>query len=125
MSKYFDNLVNRMYYEEDGSFYVYIGGRNNGKTIFTTCRFLEFLFGGTCEYQYDPHLQVHHYLIKNDDIGFIDMTVTNECFKNENLNVRIYRICEEYDGCMRYKYRDYMCREQILNSIDKYIVERK
>ena len=37
----------------------------------------------------------------------MDMTVTNECFIYEKFSVRIHRMCEEYDGYMRYKYRDY------------------
>ena len=89
-------------------FYFLKGGRNTGKKIGTIPYFLEFLFGGTCEYLYDPQRQVHHYLIKNDDIGFMDMTITNECFMYENADVRVQRMCEEYDSYMRYKYRDYM-----------------
>lgn len=88
-------------------YYFYMGGRNSGKVICSITMYLEFLFGGTCEYQFDPQEMIHHYLIKNDDIGFMDMTVTNECFVYENINVRMQRMCEEYDAYMRYKYRDY------------------
>lgn len=106
MSKYFDPKVNRMY-DESGSYYVFMGGRNCGRTMNTIPYFLVYLFGGTCEYRYDAQLMVHHYLIKNDDIGFMDMTVTNECFIYENIDVRVHRMMEEYDAYMRYKFRDY------------------
>ena len=119
MSKYFDPTDNRMY-DENGSYYFYIGGRGSGRKTITISHLLEFLFGGRCEYNYDPQQQVHHYSIKNDDIGFMDLTVTNECFMSENGIVLIHRMCEEYDAYMRYKYRDYMCRERILNEMDKY-----
>lgn len=105
-------------------YYIYIGGRNCGR-FSTIPDLLEYWFGGTCEYTYDQQQQIHHYLIKNDDIGFIDMTVTNECFMYESFDVRMTRMCEEYLAHMEYKYRDYMCREKILNSIDKYVVEKE
>lgn len=31
-------------------YYFQIGGRNRGKTIYTFTQYLEYLFGGTCEY---------------------------------------------------------------------------
>jgi hypothetical protein len=73
---------------------------------------LEHWFGGTCEYSYDSQQQIHHYLIKNDDIGFMDMTVTNECFMYESFDVRMTRMCEEYLAYMEYKYRDYIRKEK-------------
>lgn len=109
MTDYFNDIY--MFDTIDG-YYIYIAGRNSGKSIYTISRYLEFLFGGTCEYQFEPCSKIHHYLIKNDDIGFIDMTVTNECFVYENINVHVQRMCEEYDSYMRYKYRDYIAKEK-------------
>lgn len=112
MSKYFDPVLNRMY-NESGSYYIFMGGRGCGRRMNTISHFLEFLFGGVCEYYYDPLRQVHHYTIKNDDIGFMDMTVTNECFIHEDANIRLNRMCEEYDAYMRYKFRDYEENENV------------
>jgi hypothetical protein len=103
MCNYFDFTVNN----QSNGFYIYMGGRNSGKTIYTMPYFMEYLFGGKCEYHYDPQTMTHHYLIENDDIGFMDMTVTNECFIYEKVEVRIPRMCEEYLAYMEYKYRDY------------------
>ena len=89
-------------------YYIHTGGRGCGRAFASIPRTLQFLFGGKCEYVYDAPTMTHHYLIINDDIGFMDMTVTNECFICENANVRLRRMCEEYDGYMRYKYRDYI-----------------
>lgn len=108
MSKYFDVKINN----QINGYYLYVGGRNSGKTMYTMPYFLEYLFGGTCVYHYDPRLKIHHYIIKNDDIGFMDMTVTNECFIYERANVRIHRMCEEYQAYMEYKYRDYIRKEK-------------
>ena len=107
MSKYFDFLTNHV-----DDYYIFIGGRDNGKTIYTIRNYLEYLLGGICEYQFDAEQMIHHYLIRNDDIGFMDITVSNPCFINENLGTRLIRMCEEYDAYMRYKYRDYMCRKE-------------
>lgn len=79
-----------------------------GRSVYGITHVLQYLFGGTCEYRYNVKTMVHHYLIKNDDIGSMDFAITNECFIYENIDVHISRMCEEYDGYMRYKYRDYV-----------------
>lgn len=88
--------------------YFFMCGRNTGKTVNSIPGVLEYLFGGKCIYRYDERQMMHHYEIRNDDIGLIDLTVTNECFIYEDINVRITRMCEEYLGYMEYKFRDYI-----------------
>ena len=110
MNEYFYHL-----FDVTDSYYIYVGGRNQGKTIYTIRHYLEFLFGGTCEYQFDPQTMTYHYLIRNDDIEYIDITVTNECFVYEDISTSLYRMCEEYDSYMRYKYRDYIRKEKEAN----------
>lgn len=102
------NLGDCFNYDVNKGFYIYSGGRHSGNCAKSIPCYLQYLFGGTCEYRFDTRLMEHHYLIKNDDIGVIDMVVTNECFCYENINTRLWRMCEEYDGYMRYKYRDYV-----------------
>lgn len=40
-------------------------------------------------------------------IGYMELTATDGCLFWESFSTRIERMCEEYDGYMRYKYRDY------------------
>lgn len=111
MSNYFDPLAIHINDVSDG-YFIFIGGRNSGRITNTIPYLLDFLFGGTCTYHYDPQRMIHHYEIKNDDIGQVDLTVTNECFIFEDINVRIHRMCEEYLGYMEYKYSDYIRKEK-------------
>ena len=111
MSNYFDPLAIHLNSVSDG-YFIFTGGRNSGNITNTMPYLLEFLFGGTCTYCYDPCTMIHHYQIKNDDIGYVDMTVTNECFIHEDINVRVHRMLEEYLAYMEYKYRDYIRKEK-------------
>lgn len=52
MSNYFDPLA------------IHINGVSDGYFIFTSSR-----NSGICIYRYDPQRMIHHYEIKNDDIG--------------------------------------------------------
>ena len=114
MSNYFDPLAIRMNDTSDG-YFIFIVGRNTGKITNTIPRLLEFLFGGACIYRYDSCRMIHHYEINNDDIGYIDIRVTQECFLYEDINVRIHRMCETYLAFMKYKYRDYIRKEKEAN----------
>lgn len=94
---------------KDYDYYVLIGGRANRvtKINYSICQHLVYLFGGKVEYCYDVQRQIHKYKIMNDDIGYCELSVTNETFIYEPLDVRMMNMCEEYDAYMRYKSRDY------------------
>ena len=94
---------------KDFSFYVFVGSRANkvSKIRYGISYLLEYLFGGECVYDYDVACQIHKYKLRNDDIGYYEFNVTNEAFIYEIFDVRITRMCEEYDAYMRYKFRDY------------------
>ena len=88
-------------------YYVFAGGRGVGKSNPTITQTLKWLLGGTVTYTFDKSTNTHLYHIKNDDIGEYVWSVSNEAFVYEPLLTRLHRMCEEYYGYMRYKYRDY------------------
>lgn len=108
------NIKNDYYFDfrdmfKDYRLEIFIGGRANrlSKINYSICTYLEYLFGGEVEYDYDVARQTHKYKLQNDDIGYFEFSVVNEAIIYEPLEVRIVRMCEEYDGYMRYKFRDY------------------
>ena len=114
MSNYYLNPLAIHLNDVSNGYFIFMGERNTGKITNTIPHLLEFLFGGTCIYNYEPQGMIHHYKINNDDIGYIHFRVTQECFVREDINVRIQRMCEEYLAYMEYKYRDYIRKEKEL-----------
>lgn len=100
---YIQNMLTENFY------YVVMGGRANKieKFRYAITDILQYLFGGKVEYYYDVQQQIHKYKINNDDIGNCELSVTNEAFIYEPFDVRLKRMCEEYDAYMRCKSRDY------------------
>ena len=104
MSNYYFNPLAIHLNDVSNGYFIFTGGRNTGKITKTLPYLLEFLFGGTCIYHYEPQGMIHHYEIINDDIGHMHIRVTQECFVYEDINVRVQRMCEEYLAYMEYKY---------------------
>ena len=94
---------------EDYKFHSFtcVSGDKVIKIRYGICDLLEYLFGGEVEYDYDVERLIHKYKIRNDDIVYYEFSVLNEAFIYETLEVRLLRMCEEYDAYMRYKFRDY------------------
>lgn len=93
---------------QDKQFVFTIGGRNASRIDFFAkylCCKLTYYLGGVVDYRkYDEYIEI---LIKNDDIGTAVFMLTNDTIKYENDYVILTRLLEEYDGLMRYRYRDY------------------
>ena len=68
---------------------------------------LQYLFGGKVTARYDILRRLNVWEIENDDIGYMEMTATDGCLFWESFSTRIKRMCKEYDGYMRYKYKDW------------------
>lgn len=91
---------------EDTLLYLAIGGRGTGKKLQVIRFMCEYLFGGQAELDYNPREQCYYIMLRNDDIDEIIFSILEETLLREPLNVRLSRMCEEYEGFMRYKFRD-------------------
>lgn len=106
-------MDSKLYYKlleqiQDQQFIFSIGGRTVSKIDFFGvyfCHSLEYYLGGFVEYsKHDDYIEIR---VKNDDIGIGVFTLTNDTIKYENPAAIFTRLLEEYDGLMRYRYRDY------------------
>lgn len=90
--------------------YIIMGGR--ASTTEKRLRFIsmmcQYLFGGVSEFIYNPKELCYYITIRNDDIGEMTFSILDETLRHEPLNVRLSRMCEEYDAYMFYKFRDYV-----------------
>ena len=91
---------------EDTLTYIAICGRGTGKRLQFITFMCEYLFGGAADFEYNPRELCYYIFIRNDDIGEMTFSILDETLSREPLNVRLSRMCEEYDGFMRYKFRD-------------------
>lgn len=78
----------------------------NKFTFEEVCDTLKWFLGGSVTDHYNEATKVHYFVIINDDIGDMVIDACDDAFKYEPLQVRISRMCEEYNGYMNYKFRD-------------------
>ena len=88
-------------------YYIHVGGRYNGRTIYYIKNTIEILFGGEAEVYYNGCDKYYNFIIKNDDIIHFSYRVYSDELKQISITTIIRRMCECYDATMRYKYRDY------------------
>lgn len=108
-----EDYYNLMESLKDKQFTYFVGGRQCGKIHFYATYLqvaLEHMLGGKTQYELTNQLLI---TINNDDIGEYKFITLINAIYIEGMEVRLQRMLEEYDGYMRYKYRDYKESEVI------------